>query len=374
MSLAVDTFRYFVHKDENWDYETFEVEADVTLAERVVGDTVDSIDPDIREFVSNGGKLLIYHGWADPGISPYNSVEYYRSVVDRIGSSAEESVQLFMVPGMGHCRGGEGPDTFDTIRVIDEWVENGDAPVASLPLGLVAAKWIVPARYALSQGLLSTMEPEVPTTNPILIVGSRNFGATDIRLVLAITSGAGPHPRKYELLDPPVDRIQRRDLRNVEVAYRVYVQMVEGAELAGRRPLAPEPVQDLERFAFKHHDPRLTPVADVQKALLRVVRESRAGGRRAVTTLRHEAFAANEHLRNVLPFGGEDLHPLSGTVGNVDKPVVGYLGRVHRRDELRRAGPLLLGGPRRVRLAIGRFVSERSPHSPEVPRVQRRKR
>jgi feruloyl esterase len=128
MSLAVDTFRYFVHKDESWDYESFDVESEVELAEQVVGDTMDSMDPDIRRFISTSGKLLMYHGWADPGISPYNSVSYYRSVVDRIGSSVTESLQLFMVPGMGHCRGGEGPDTFDTIAVIDAWVETGDAP------------------------------------------------------------------------------------------------------------------------------------------------------------------------------------------------------------------------------------------------------
>lgn len=129
-ALAADTFRYLVHKDENWDISSFDVEADVALADQTIGDTMDSMDPDIGAFVENGGKLLIYHGWSDPGISPYNSINYYRSVMGRVGSSvAESSTRLFMLPGVGHCRGGEGPDTFDSIGVMDTWVETGVAPL-----------------------------------------------------------------------------------------------------------------------------------------------------------------------------------------------------------------------------------------------------
>jgi feruloyl esterase len=128
MSLAVDIFRYFVHKDQAWDYESFDVESDVNLASQVIGETLDANNPDIREFVANGGKLLVYHGWADPGISPFNSVRYYESVQDSVGPSVGSSMQLFMVPGMGHCGGGEGPATFDTIAVMDQWVQTGETP------------------------------------------------------------------------------------------------------------------------------------------------------------------------------------------------------------------------------------------------------
>jgi feruloyl esterase len=127
-SLAIDTFRYLVHKDEGWDEATFDVEADVALAEEVIGPTMDSMDPDISAFVENGGRLLIYHGWADWGISPQNSINYYESVMGRLGSSVDDSVRLFMLPGVGHCRGGEGPDTFDSIGVMDDWVTSGVAP------------------------------------------------------------------------------------------------------------------------------------------------------------------------------------------------------------------------------------------------------
>ena len=91
---------------------------------------MDAIDPNLRPFFGHGGKLLMYHGWADPGIPPLNSVHYYESVVDTLGGPAKASgsIRLFMVPGMGHCRGGDGTDTFDPVAALDPWVSAGHAP------------------------------------------------------------------------------------------------------------------------------------------------------------------------------------------------------------------------------------------------------
>ncbi len=94
---------------------------------------------DIAAFTARGGKLLIYHGWADPGISPYNTIDYYGALVEAIGKEkhlsfdaalqqAQQSARLFMVPGMGHCSGGPGPDNFDAVGALDQWVEQGAAP------------------------------------------------------------------------------------------------------------------------------------------------------------------------------------------------------------------------------------------------------
>ncbi len=81
-------------------------------------------------FATHGGKLLIYHGWADQQVAPGSSIEFYESTVRLSGSPAAASnwIRLFMVPGMGHCGGGEGPDTFDKISVIEQWVEQGKPP------------------------------------------------------------------------------------------------------------------------------------------------------------------------------------------------------------------------------------------------------
>jgi feruloyl esterase len=127
LSVAEQFYRFFVHKDPEWDYRTLDLATDVGLAERVVGDAMDAYDADISGFLANGGKLLLYHGWADPGISPYNTVNYHDAVV-RGNASAGDSVRLFMMPGVGHCSGGEGPSSFDALGVIDDWVTSGDAP------------------------------------------------------------------------------------------------------------------------------------------------------------------------------------------------------------------------------------------------------
>jgi feruloyl esterase len=129
MALGVEVYRYLVHQDANWDLKSFNADTDIPLAEKIIGPIMDAVDPNLKPFVDHGGKLLMYHGWADPGISPRNSVNYYQSVVDKLGSSkASNSIRLFMVPGMGHCNGGNGTDRFDALAAIDQWAEKGIAP------------------------------------------------------------------------------------------------------------------------------------------------------------------------------------------------------------------------------------------------------
>lgn len=126
MSLAVEVYQYLVHQDPKWDYRTFDPAKDIGQADQTIAKTWNSTDPNLKPFFSRGGKLLMYHGWADPGIPPTNSVNYYTSVVEKTGGA--DSIRLFMVPGMGHCRGGDGTDTFDPVSVIDTWVAQGKPP------------------------------------------------------------------------------------------------------------------------------------------------------------------------------------------------------------------------------------------------------
>lgn len=133
-------FRWFVFDDAEWDFKNFDYDADLEYALAKVGPAVDSNNPDLTRLRDNGSKLIVYHGWSDPDISPVAAINYFESVVDVIGddirapnydtalNSTQSFFRLFMVPGMGHCAGGPGPDRFDALSAMENWVENGVAP------------------------------------------------------------------------------------------------------------------------------------------------------------------------------------------------------------------------------------------------------
>ena len=72
----------------------------------------------------------MYHGWADGSVAPRASVNYYNSVLKTMGGPSKTAawLRLFMVPGMGHCGGGEGPNTFDMVTTLEAWVEHDHVP------------------------------------------------------------------------------------------------------------------------------------------------------------------------------------------------------------------------------------------------------
>lgn len=127
MSYAVDWFKYRVFKNPAWDPKQLNFDGDLTEIGKRDNRVLDANDPNLTSFSSRGGKLLMYQGWAEPGIPPRNIVTYYGQVQKQTKSAAD-SVRLFMVAGMGHCGGGNGTSTFDMLAALDTWVSTGKAP------------------------------------------------------------------------------------------------------------------------------------------------------------------------------------------------------------------------------------------------------
>ncbi len=161
-------FANMVYGNAEWNYKTANIDDTLKLAYEKTGASLDAMNSDMKPFLSRG-KLILYHGWNDPGISPLNSVNYYNSVVAAVGSQrADQSLRLYMVPGMQHCAGGPGATAFgqdeaaarsdpdhDIFSSLTQWVEEGKAPST-----------IVATKYK-EHDPASNSAPQVEMTRPL---------------------------------------------------------------------------------------------------------------------------------------------------------------------------------------------------------------
>jgi feruloyl esterase len=132
-NLSEQNFRFLSTDDDDpsFTWRSFRLDRDLPRL-KVMTDILSPLDPDLRPFKARGGKLLIYHGWADPAISAYGSIDYYEKVGKVVGGprELESFARLYLAPGMHHCAGGPGPNEFDALSVLEQWVERGTAPAA----------------------------------------------------------------------------------------------------------------------------------------------------------------------------------------------------------------------------------------------------
>jgi feruloyl esterase len=127
-ALFADMPRYLGRQDANFDLMSFDLDTDLALALKN-GAVIESSDPNLAKFKARGGKLLMYHGWADPGPAPENTISYYNAVTKSLGGAKQDDwMRLFLMPGMGHCTGGVGPDQADFLGAMEAWKEKGTAP------------------------------------------------------------------------------------------------------------------------------------------------------------------------------------------------------------------------------------------------------
>jgi feruloyl esterase len=127
--IPLDFYKYFVHSSPNWDWKTMNFDRDVVSVDEKLGPILNAVNPNLAAFKARGGKLIMYHGWNDQLITPSNTVNYFNSVAKTMGTrETDEFARLFMAPGMLHCAGGPGPNSFNAVAALEQWVEQGIKP------------------------------------------------------------------------------------------------------------------------------------------------------------------------------------------------------------------------------------------------------
>ena len=99
-----------VANDPKWDFRALDFDRDVARAEKAASQVIDAVAPNLQPFFARGGKVLMYHEWNDQLVAPLNSVNNYQAVVGATSGSTD-SIRLFMMPGVTHCRGGAARTT-----------------------------------------------------------------------------------------------------------------------------------------------------------------------------------------------------------------------------------------------------------------------
>lgn len=140
--FSTQAFMNMVYSNPAWDFKTFDLERDGKLADEKLASAINATDPNLKAFKARGGKLILYHGWSDAALPPVNTINYFQSVVAKMGRrETDKFVRLYMAPGVQHCGGGPGPNTFgamvardqsdpqhDMTLALERWVEAGVAP------------------------------------------------------------------------------------------------------------------------------------------------------------------------------------------------------------------------------------------------------
>ena len=176
LRLSQTAVANIVYGDKAWSPRAFNLATELDRVDASDQGVMKSNDPNLAPFFNRGGKLLMWHGWADPQVPPQLSTIYYTNVLKTVGPSAEQSIALFMMPGVYHCAGGPGPDNFDRMGAIAAWVEGGHKPTR-----LTASR--------LSSGVVDRTRPLCPYGQVAVYSGT---GSTDDAANFACQAPAAP--------------------------------------------------------------------------------------------------------------------------------------------------------------------------------------
>ena len=178
----------FGHPASAVNFANFDFHHDVDTVDDQLAKVLNADSTDLGEFRERGGKLLMYHGWADPLIPSQSSINYFNALVGNDGHGIQQAsfnmkgnpalqrtqsyARLFMAPGLYHCSGGPGPNVFDALSPLVTWVETGVAPET-----IVATKFV-------NDNIPPMTPPAVQMTRPLCVfpkVAKYNgSGSTDV--------------------------------------------------------------------------------------------------------------------------------------------------------------------------------------------------
>jgi feruloyl esterase len=139
--FGLGMLRYFANMP-GATFASFDFLRDGPMLDGALAPFLNATDPDLSTFFGRGGKLILYHGWADAAVPPEMTIDYFERVRATMGSRADRSMRLFMVPGMEHCNAGPGLNTFgqgaaplpganpaqDIDAAMEAWLERGRVP------------------------------------------------------------------------------------------------------------------------------------------------------------------------------------------------------------------------------------------------------
>jgi pimeloyl-ACP methyl ester carboxylesterase len=131
--IATAHFQDWLHQSAAFDWHTLsetDFEADFRASQKKFNGVIGTDDPKLEAFRKHGGKMIIWHGDADPLIFPRGTINYYERVLAANGGSkrVDDFARLFLAPGVGHCGGGDGPSPTGVFEAVVDWVEKGVAP------------------------------------------------------------------------------------------------------------------------------------------------------------------------------------------------------------------------------------------------------
>ena len=127
-TLGFDSLRYYSMTPPDPAFDPLKFDFDRDPARLAQTAKINDADADYLQSFARHGKLILYHGLSDQGLSPLDTVNWYEGARSQNSGTISDWARLFLVPGMTHCAGGPSTDHFDMLTAIEEWVEHGHAP------------------------------------------------------------------------------------------------------------------------------------------------------------------------------------------------------------------------------------------------------